>query len=309
MQSIEKKDGRNEEDNKKVEEEGNERYGGREGGGWHGGLDTPLLPLMGVSTPDTVKKQSSANLWYIFTIWQYGWWESQSERVLHKNVYFYSEVPCAVNTTSGECCRFPFKYKDVSYQDCTKADHHRPWCSLDPVFKGRWGDCGRCDLLFSLKNPSVSWAQNTRYLIRPSYTVPPFFEGMGLWESSNSLGFWYASPMSQGRAWGRGRQAGYNDLFFFHPTSLFALFTSANYGMDRTLWCPSDQVAMRRNNWAIAFAGPKDLPELQSTMPHLALGYATYDDLKNLSQVKKIRRRKIPWNWRKHLNISYASYE
>lgn len=63
MQSIEKKDDRNEEDNKNVEEEGNERYGGREGGGWHGGLDTPLHPLMGVSTPDTVKKQSSANLW------------------------------------------------------------------------------------------------------------------------------------------------------------------------------------------------------------------------------------------------------
>lgn len=63
MQSIEKKDGRNEEDNKNGEEEGNERYGGREGGGWHGGLDTPLLPLMGVSTPDSVKKQSSANLW------------------------------------------------------------------------------------------------------------------------------------------------------------------------------------------------------------------------------------------------------
>lgn len=153
MQSIEKKGDRNEEANKNVEEVGNERYGERGGGGgWVGDLDAPLLSLMGVSPPDTVKKQSSANLWYIFTIWQYGWWQSQSERVLHKNVYFYSEVPCAVNTTSGECCRFPFKYKDVSYQDCTKADHHRPWCSLDPVFKGRWGDCGRCDLLFSLKN-------------------------------------------------------------------------------------------------------------------------------------------------------------
>ena len=112
-------------------------------------------------------------------------------------MYFYSEVPCAVNTTSGECCRFPFKYKDVSYQDCTKADHHRPWCSLDPVFKGRWGDCGRCDLLFSLKN----------------LKIPP------------SLGFWYASPMSQGRGWERGRQAGYNGLFFstLQPYSPFSL--------------------------------------------------------------------------------------
>ena len=71
MQSIEKKGGRNEEDNKNVEEAGNERYGGRGGGGvggWVGGLDTPLRPLMGVSPPDTVKKQSSANLWYIFII-------------------------------------------------------------------------------------------------------------------------------------------------------------------------------------------------------------------------------------------------
>ena len=69
MKPIEK-GGRNEEVNKNVEEAGNKRYGGRGGGGgWVGGLDTPLLPLMGVSPPDAVKKQSSANLWYIFTIW------------------------------------------------------------------------------------------------------------------------------------------------------------------------------------------------------------------------------------------------
>ena len=42
--------------------------GGGGGGGWVGDLDAPLLSLMGVSPPDTVKKQSSANLWYIFTI-------------------------------------------------------------------------------------------------------------------------------------------------------------------------------------------------------------------------------------------------
>ena len=43
MQSIEKKGGRNEEDNKNVEEAGNERYGGRGGGvvvGWE--VWTPL---------------------------------------------------------------------------------------------------------------------------------------------------------------------------------------------------------------------------------------------------------------------------
>ena len=48
---------------------GNERYGGRGEGGWVGGLDASLLPLIGVSSPNTVKKQSSANVWYFL---QYG---------------------------------------------------------------------------------------------------------------------------------------------------------------------------------------------------------------------------------------------
>lgn len=152
MQSIEKKGDGNEEANKNVEEVGNERYGGR-GGGWLGGRFGCPSPLTDGCLParhgQETKLSKLVVYFYNVTIWMI---QSQSERVLHKNVYFYSEVPCAVNTTSGECCRFPFKYKDVSYQDCTKADHHRPWCSLDPVFKGRWGDCGRCDLLFSLKN-------------------------------------------------------------------------------------------------------------------------------------------------------------
>lgn len=80
-----------------------------------------------------------------------------------------------------------------------------------------------------------------------------------------------------------------NGLFVFHLTSYspFSLLLI-------TVWIALSDVLVIRWLCAIAFAGPKDLPELQSTMPHLALGYATYDDLKNLSQVKKIRRRKIP---------------
>lgn len=92
---------------------------------------------------------------------------------------------------------------------------------------------------------------------------------------------------------GEGETGGITVFLFstLHPYSPFSLLLI-------TVWIAlslsSDQVAMRRNYCVIEFAGPKDLPELQSTMPHLALGYATYDDLKNLSQVKKIRRRKIP---------------
>ena len=53
----------------------------------------------------------------------------------------YSEVPCPVKTTSGKCCSFPFNYEGVTYKDCTKANHHRVWCSLDPTYKGKWGKC------------------------------------------------------------------------------------------------------------------------------------------------------------------------
>ena len=46
-------------------------------------------------------------------------------------------------TTSGEYCRFPFQYRGKIFYDCTKSYHHRPWCSLDPVYRGRWGDCSK----------------------------------------------------------------------------------------------------------------------------------------------------------------------
>ena len=88
---------------------------------------------------------------------------------------------------------------------------------------------------------------------------------------------------------GEGETGGITVFLFstLHPYSPFSLLLI-------TVWIALSDVLVIRWLCAIAFAGPKDLPELQSTMPHLALGYATYDDLKNLSQVKKIRRRKIP---------------
>ena len=48
---------------------------------------------------------------------------------------------CPQKTTSGKCCSIPFEYSGVTYNSCTSANHNRPWCSLDPVYKGRWGNC------------------------------------------------------------------------------------------------------------------------------------------------------------------------
>ena len=49
---------------------------------------------------------------------------------------------CPYKTTSGKYCSIPFTYKGVTYYSCTTADHNKPWCSLDLVYKGNWGDCG-----------------------------------------------------------------------------------------------------------------------------------------------------------------------
>jgi len=50
---------------------------------------------------------------------------------------------CVQKTTAGKCCSIPFTYKGVKYHSCTTADHNQLWCSLDAVYKGKWGNCGK----------------------------------------------------------------------------------------------------------------------------------------------------------------------
>lgn len=48
-------------------------------------------------------------------------------------------------TQSGEACVFPFKYRGILYDACTKANHPRFWCATKTNAKGnyigQWGDC------------------------------------------------------------------------------------------------------------------------------------------------------------------------
>ena len=50
-----------------------------------------------------------------------------------------SESPEWAAVQSG--CIFPFTYKWVKYDKCTKANHDRLWCSKDAVYKGKWKNC------------------------------------------------------------------------------------------------------------------------------------------------------------------------
>ena len=52
-----------------------------------------------------------------------------------------SPTVCPEKTTSGQCCSLPFTYRGVTYNSCTSVNYNRPWCSLDSVYKGRWGNC------------------------------------------------------------------------------------------------------------------------------------------------------------------------
>ena len=57
-----------------------------------------------------------------------------------------SPTVCPEKTTSGQCCSLPFTYEGVTYNSCTSVNYNRPWCSLDSVYKGRWGNCSEYNL-------------------------------------------------------------------------------------------------------------------------------------------------------------------
>ena len=45
--------------------------------------------------------------------------------------------------SGGNCCVFPFLYKDKLYHDCTMDGYSKKWCSTSYSFSddGKWGLC------------------------------------------------------------------------------------------------------------------------------------------------------------------------
>ncbi|CAE7367806.1 unnamed protein product [Symbiodinium pilosum] len=65
-------------------------------------------------------------------------------------------------------CVMPFKYRGVTYKNCTSKHHSRPWCAHDAEYqRNRWSDCEEvpCTSLLSLDR--ADWWQR-----KPSGTVP-----------------------------------------------------------------------------------------------------------------------------------------
>ncbi|XP_073254457.1 high choriolytic enzyme 1-like [Porites lutea] len=59
--------------------------------------------------------------------------------------YSTDQVCDTRNTTSGECCVFPFTYRGETYYDCITKDFNREWCSLDEDYDKhkRFGLCAK----------------------------------------------------------------------------------------------------------------------------------------------------------------------
>ena len=47
-------------------------------------------------------------------------------------------------TAQGAACVFPFTYKGITYNSCTRVDASQPWCSTESVYSSKWGYCN-CD--------------------------------------------------------------------------------------------------------------------------------------------------------------------
>ncbi|CAH3143085.1 unnamed protein product, partial [Porites evermanni] len=90
-----------------------------------------------------------------------------------------SPTVCPQQTTSGKCCSIPFKYRGVTFNSCTSADYHRPWCSLDPVYKGRWDNCtsGKCcSIPFKYRGVTFNSCTSADYH-RPWCSLDPVYKG------------------------------------------------------------------------------------------------------------------------------------
>ena len=58
--------------------------------------------------------------------------------------FIFSESRCAVKTTSGELCVFPFYYNKKLYYSCTTVDYeNKLWCATSFNYNrdNKWGDC------------------------------------------------------------------------------------------------------------------------------------------------------------------------
>ena len=70
-------------------------------------------------------------------------WHQDSNQVLSNFFVSQDSQTCPHKTTDGKCCSIPFTYKGIRHNSCTTADHNRLWCSLDPTYSGKWGNCSK----------------------------------------------------------------------------------------------------------------------------------------------------------------------
>ena len=52
----------------------------------------------------------------------------------------FLSAACLISSLHGYCS-FPFIYRGVTYNSCTRVNYHTYWCSLTRVFNGTWQEC------------------------------------------------------------------------------------------------------------------------------------------------------------------------
>jgi len=71
-------------------------------------------------------------------------------------------------TTKGQKCVFPFKYKGKTYSTCTSAGYYgRPWCSVENKENGYYKKWGRCSPYHCTAKPKPSCKKPCNRMLRP----------------------------------------------------------------------------------------------------------------------------------------------
>ena len=104
-------------------------------------------------------------------------------------------------TLEGDSCIFPFSYKGVTYQSCTKTDSVLAWCATEVTSSGKvvnkkWGDCKECGAPGDELNPRECRTKRNTPCVFP-FTYKGEVHNQCTQADSENDAFWCATKVQQ----------------------------------------------------------------------------------------------------------------
>ncbi|XP_062381919.1 uncharacterized protein LOC134069825 [Sardina pilchardus] len=159
----------------------------------------------------------------------------------------FNSNPTVNGNANGAVCVFPFKYKGISYSECTSIDSRMPWCATTDNYARdrKWGVCT------STGNPTVNGNANGAVCVFP-------FQHKGKWYSKCiSIGHnkpWCATTDNYARdkKWGECTVKDNSDAVCVFPFKYKGISYSECTSIDSNMpWCATTDNYERDRKWRV----------------------------------------------------------